>query len=291
VAVADLVKSTLGPKGMDKILQSVGRGQEIVVTNDGATILKSVYVDNPAARVLVGAFLLLLLLLLLLFACGFLRCGWCRLCGGRVRFWAAAARPPTNTTHNPFSFHPFPHNKQTLTVFTTQRADISRVQDDEVGDGTTSVVVLAGELLREAEALVGAKVRFSGVRRRNRVRKNAAKTHIRPPGSCTNPQPQPRRKQMSTTKQTNKRKPHDRRSIGPPDHGDRGLPRGSAGRGSGADVGRVRPRRGRGRAQAAPVSLFVLCFVLVASLLSLFCPQSALTQERNAKTHKQSKTN
>jgi T-complex protein 1 subunit beta len=39
---------------MDKILQSVGRGQEIVVTNDGATILKSVYVDNPAARVLVG---------------------------------------------------------------------------------------------------------------------------------------------------------------------------------------------------------------------------------------------
>lgn len=89
VAVADLVKSTLGPKGMDKILQSVGRGQEIVVTNDGATILKSVYVDNPAARVLV---------------------------------------------------------------------DISRVQDDEVGDGTTSVVVLAGELLREAEQLVGAKV-------------------------------------------------------------------------------------------------------------------------------------
>jgi hypothetical protein len=40
----------------------------------------------------------------------------------------------------------------------TQQTDISRVQDDEVGDGTTSVVVLAGELLREAEQLVGAKV-------------------------------------------------------------------------------------------------------------------------------------
>lgn len=36
--------------------------------------------------------------------------------------------------------------------------DISKVQDDEVGDGTTSVVVLAGELLREAEQLVNQKV-------------------------------------------------------------------------------------------------------------------------------------
>lgn len=89
MAIADLVKTTLGPKGMDKILQSLGRGQEVVVTNDGATILKSLYVDNPAAKVLV---------------------------------------------------------------------DISRVQDDEVGDGTTSVVVLAGELLREAEKLVDQKI-------------------------------------------------------------------------------------------------------------------------------------
>ncbi|MEW5305737.1 MAG: hypothetical protein WDW38_000278 [Sanguina aurantia] len=89
VAIADLVKSTLGPKGMDKILQSMSRGQEITVTNDGATILKSIYVDNPAAKVLV---------------------------------------------------------------------DISKVQDDEVGDGTTSVVVLAGELLREAEQLVMQKI-------------------------------------------------------------------------------------------------------------------------------------
>ena len=36
--------------------------------------------------------------------------------------------------------------------------DISKVQDDEVGDGTTSVVVLAGELLREAEQLVNQKI-------------------------------------------------------------------------------------------------------------------------------------
>ena len=38
------------------------------------------------------------------------------------------------------------------------RADISKVQDAEVGDGTTSVVVLAGELLREAEKLVLQKI-------------------------------------------------------------------------------------------------------------------------------------
>ncbi|CAN1297125.1 T-complex protein 1 subunit beta [Linum perenne] len=89
MAIADLVKTTLGPKGMDKILQSTGRGQEVTVTNDGATILKSLHIDNPAAKVLI---------------------------------------------------------------------DISKVQDDEVGDGTTSVVVLAGELLREAEKLVAAKI-------------------------------------------------------------------------------------------------------------------------------------
>ncbi|KAL8126389.1 T-complex protein 1 subunit beta [Apium graveolens] len=89
MAIADLIKTTLGPKGMDKILQSTGRGHSVTVTNDGATILKSLHIDNPAAKVLV---------------------------------------------------------------------DISKVQDDEVGDGTTSVVVLAGELLREAEKLIATKI-------------------------------------------------------------------------------------------------------------------------------------
>lgn len=88
IAIADLVKTTLGPKGMDKILQSVGdpnARKAITVTNDGATILQSIYVDNPSAKILI---------------------------------------------------------------------DISRTQDEEVGDGTTTVAVLAGELLREAEKLV-----------------------------------------------------------------------------------------------------------------------------------------
>src|ERR1700712_4935031 len=73
---------------MDKILQSASTGQ-ILVTNDGATILKSIALDNAAAKVLVN---------------------------------------------------------------------ISKVQDDEVGDGTTSVAVLAAELLRQAEFLVNQKI-------------------------------------------------------------------------------------------------------------------------------------
>lgn len=56
IAIGDLVKSTLGPKGMDKILQSMG-GKGIQVTNDGATILRSLSVDNPAAKVLISMFM------------------------------------------------------------------------------------------------------------------------------------------------------------------------------------------------------------------------------------------
>lgn len=88
LALGDLVKSTLGPKGMNKILQSGSTG-EINVTNDGATILKAIQLDNAAAKILVN---------------------------------------------------------------------ISKVQDDEVGDGTTSVCVLAAELLREAEKLIAQKI-------------------------------------------------------------------------------------------------------------------------------------
>ena len=92
IAVADLVKSTLGPKGMDKILQPMsdeGGNNRIMITNDGATILKSVYVDNGAAKILI---------------------------------------------------------------------DCSKTQDSAVGDGTTTVAVLAGELLREAEKLIEKKI-------------------------------------------------------------------------------------------------------------------------------------
>jgi len=110
IAIGDLVKSTLGPKGMDKILvkgdPSSGREPEIVVTNDGATILKNIGVDNPAAKVLV---------------------------------------------------------------------ELAKVQDQEVGDGTTSVTVLAAELLREAEKLIARKIHPQTIIRGYRMATEVAK--------------------------------------------------------------------------------------------------------------------
>lgn len=54
IAIGELVKTTLGPKGMDKILLHEGRSEgKVEITNDGATILKSIGVDNPASKVLV----------------------------------------------------------------------------------------------------------------------------------------------------------------------------------------------------------------------------------------------
>jgi len=107
IAIADLVKTTLGPKGMDKILQKVSEhDQSVSVTNDGATILRSVFLDNAAAKVLV---------------------------------------------------------------------DIAKVQDDEVGDGTTSVAVLCGELLREAEALITQRLHPQTIIEGWRIARNIAK--------------------------------------------------------------------------------------------------------------------
>ena len=82
-AIAETVRSTLGPKGMDKMLvDSMG---DVVITNDGVTILKEVEVEHPAAKMVVG---------------------------------------------------------------------IAKTQDSECGDGTTTAVILAGELLKNAEDLL-----------------------------------------------------------------------------------------------------------------------------------------
>lgn len=105
IAVGDLVKTTLGPKGMDKLLQSASDPDRLLVTNDGATILKSIPLDNPAAKVLVN---------------------------------------------------------------------IAKVQDDEVGDGTTSVTVLGAELLREAEKLVEKKIHPQTIIEGYRIARNTA---------------------------------------------------------------------------------------------------------------------
>ena len=82
-AIADAVRSTLGPRGLDKMLvDSMG---DVVVTNDGVTILKEMDVEHPAAKMLV---------------------------------------------------------------------EVAKTQDQEAGDGTTTAVILAGDLLKRAEGLI-----------------------------------------------------------------------------------------------------------------------------------------
>ena len=85
--IAEIVHTSLGPRGMDKMLvDSLG---DVTITNDGATILKEIDVQHPAAKMLV---------------------------------------------------------------------EISKTTDNEVGDGTTSAVVLAGALLENAESLIDQDV-------------------------------------------------------------------------------------------------------------------------------------
>lgn len=85
--VAETVKTTLGPRGMDKMM--VTSFGDVAITNDGATIMKELDVQHPAAKMLV---------------------------------------------------------------------EVAKAQDNEVGDGTTTAVVLAGELLAKAEALLDKNV-------------------------------------------------------------------------------------------------------------------------------------
>ena len=86
-AVASAVRTTLGPKGMDKMLvDTIG---DVVITNDGVTILKEMDIEHPAAKMMV---------------------------------------------------------------------EVAKTQDDEVGDGTTTAVVVAGELLKRAEDLLDQDV-------------------------------------------------------------------------------------------------------------------------------------
>src|SRR5512136_3063079 len=86
-AVAGAVRTTLGPKGMDKML--VDTLGDVVITNDGVTILKEMDIEHPAAKMMV---------------------------------------------------------------------EIAKTQDTEVGDGTTTAVVLAGELLKQAEGLLDQEI-------------------------------------------------------------------------------------------------------------------------------------
>ena len=85
-AVAEAVRTTLGPKGMDKMLIA---GEEATITNDGATILREMDIEHPVAKMIV---------------------------------------------------------------------EVAKAQDDEIGDGTTTAVIIAGKLLEKAEALLDQDV-------------------------------------------------------------------------------------------------------------------------------------
>ncbi|MFH1889454.1 MAG: thermosome subunit alpha, partial [Nanoarchaeota archaeon] len=85
--VSEIVKTTLGPKGMDKML--ISPSGDIIVTNDGVTILDEMQIEHPAAKMMV---------------------------------------------------------------------DIAKTQEDEVGDGTTTAVMIAGKLLENAEKLLDRKI-------------------------------------------------------------------------------------------------------------------------------------
>jgi archaeal chaperonin len=86
-AVAETVRTTLGPKGMDKML--VDNLGDVVVSNDGVTILEEMQIEHPAAKMIV---------------------------------------------------------------------EVAKAQEDEIGDGTTTAVVLAGELLKNAEDLLDKNI-------------------------------------------------------------------------------------------------------------------------------------
>ena len=122
-----------------------------MVTNDGATILKSIYVDNAAAKVLVGES----------------RCSTVRTAATFTSSPLGGVSKEAQERADVGSLQAVVrHRTSSLTVVFVckvelrqcRSADISKVQDDEVGDGTTSVVVLAGELLKEAEQLVNQKI-------------------------------------------------------------------------------------------------------------------------------------
>ena len=108
VAVANIVKSSLGPVGLDKMLvDDIG---DVTITNDGATILAQLEVEHPAARLLV---------------------------------------------------------------------DLAQLQDKEVGDGTTSVVLIAAELLKRGNQLVQQGLHPTTILSGYRVALKAAVAYIK----------------------------------------------------------------------------------------------------------------
>ena len=176
-AVANIVKTSLGPVGLDKMLvDDIG---DVTITNDGATILKLLEVEHPAAKVRDRDRKNVLAR------------------SGNERGVGVFSPPSTNFSRNDqrnapsptrttFAVGPKTHdapsrvsygrrvcrarpvNSPRVRLFPPRRkrlgkklqilVELADLQDREVGDGTTSVVILAGELLRRANDLVRNKI-------------------------------------------------------------------------------------------------------------------------------------
>jgi len=131
--VADTIKTTLGPKGMDKMLvNSLG---DIIVTNDGVTILDEMEIEHPAAKMMV---------------------------------------------------------------------EIAKTQEDEVGDGTTTAVMLAGKLLENAELLLDKKIHPTVITKGYRLASEKAQELLQELGIEVNPDNEQLLKQIAMTAMTGK---------------------------------------------------------------------------------------
>jgi len=132
-AVASAVRTTLGPKGMDKMLvDTIG---DVVITNDGVTILKEMDIEHPAAKMMV---------------------------------------------------------------------EIAKTQDDEVGDGTTTAVVIAGELLKRAEDLLDQDVHPTVIAHGYRMAAEKAQSILDEIAIAVNPDDMDMLKKIADTAMTGK---------------------------------------------------------------------------------------
>jgi len=131
--VAEVVKTTLGPKGMDKML--VSPTGEIIVTNDGVTILEEMQIEHPAAKMMV---------------------------------------------------------------------EIARTQESEVGDGTTTAVMIAGKLLENAEKLLDKKIHPTVITKGYRIASEKAQEILKETALGITPEDDEILKQIAMTAMTGK---------------------------------------------------------------------------------------
>ena len=132
-AVAETVRTTLGPKGMDKmIVDSLG---DVTITNDGVTILNEMNIEHPSAKMIV---------------------------------------------------------------------EVAKTQEDEIGDGTTTAVVLAGELLKNAEDLLDKEVHPAVIARGYRLAETKAQEILKDLGEKITPDNEEILKKIAQTAMTGK---------------------------------------------------------------------------------------